>query len=141
MEAITAEKAKTISRLFPKFFQELPEEDDWSFVEYGPAQTSKLTHCYHRYPAKFIPQLVEKLMDECLCNRQEAQVNDLFMGSGTTIACAIARGYKATGTDINDVAYLMTKAKATPINPKLLEKEVSRLTNIIVGLAQKQASS
>lgn len=126
MELITAQKAKTISTPLPRFFKELPEEENWSFTEYSPAETSKLTHCYHRYPAKFIPQLVEKLMDEYLGVREEAVVNDLFMGSGTTIVCAIARGYKATGTDINDVAYLMTKAKATPITPGVLEDEVGQ---------------
>lgn len=71
-------------------------EKDWSFVEYKPSDTSKLTHCYHRYPAKFIPQLVERLMDEYLIGIKEPHVNDLFMGSGTTIACAISRGYRAS---------------------------------------------
>ncbi|MFZ6016750.1 MAG: hypothetical protein ACOYU0_03885 [Nitrospirota bacterium] len=70
-------------------------DKSWSFIEYKPSETSKLTHCYHRYPAKFIPQLVEKLMDEYLIGIKEPHVNDLFMGSGTTIVCAITRGYKA----------------------------------------------
>jgi sulfatase maturation enzyme AslB (radical SAM superfamily) len=70
-------------------------DKEWSFIEYKPSDTSKLTHCYHRYPAKFIPQLVEKLMDEYLRDIDEPHVNDLFMGSGTTLACAISRGYRA----------------------------------------------
>jgi hypothetical protein len=48
------------------------------------------------------------------------------MGSGTTIACAVERGYKATGTDINEVAYLITRAKATPIEPTRLEPYLDR---------------
>jgi len=91
-------------------------DNKWSFIEYKPTDTSKLTHCYHRYPAKFIPQLVERLMDEYLIAIKEPHVNDLFMGSGTTIACAISRGYRASGTDINYIAELITRVKSTPIN-------------------------
>lgn len=126
-ETITVKKESSLSKLLPKFFKDLPEGEEWSFSEYSLSQTSKLTHCYHRYPAKFIPQLTERLMDDYLGNRQDAVVNDLFMGSGTTIVCAIARGFKAIGTDINNIAYLMTKAKATPIDPELLEKDVGKV--------------
>lgn len=81
-----------------ELFQSKNVEKEWSFIEYKPSDTSKLTHCYHRYPAKFIPQLVERLMDEYLEGIVDPQVNDLFMGSGTAIACAISRGYRATAT-------------------------------------------
>lgn len=72
-------------------FKSIEINNEWSFIGYKPSDTSKMTHCYHRYPAKFIPQLVEKLFDEYLTNIKEPHVNDLFMGSGTAIACAIAR--------------------------------------------------
>ena len=39
-------------------------DKEWSFEEYKPSDTGKWTHDYHRYPAKFIPQLVEKLIEE-----------------------------------------------------------------------------
>ena len=39
-------------------------DKDWSFVECKPSDTGKWTHDYHRYPAKFIPKLVERLIDE-----------------------------------------------------------------------------
>ncbi|MBI4972208.1 MAG: hypothetical protein HZC16_00125 [Candidatus Omnitrophica bacterium] len=103
-----------------ELFQSTGIEKNWSFIEYKPSDTSKLTHCYHRYPAKFIPQLVEKLMDEYLIDIKEPHVNDLFMGSGTTIACAISRGYKASGTDINYISELIAKVRSTPINPVIL---------------------
>jgi hypothetical protein len=48
------------------------------------------------------------------------------MGCGTTVVTALSRGLKASGTDINKVAYLITKVKATPIQPKYLEKAVKR---------------
>jgi hypothetical protein len=101
----------------------------WSFEGTTPSQTSKLTHCYHRYPAKFIPQLVEKLMDEYLVNGKNYHVNDLFMGSGTTLACSVTRGYFASGTDINYSSKLITQAKCTPIDPVLLRSKISRFFN------------
>ncbi|MBL7130781.1 MAG: hypothetical protein ISS45_05210 [Candidatus Omnitrophica bacterium] len=96
---------------------------DWSFEGAIPSQTSKFSHCYHRYPAKFIPQLVEKLMDKYLIGYGPFHVNDLFMGSGTTLACAITRGYFASGTDINYSAELITRTKCTPIEPIFFEKQ------------------
>lgn len=99
---------------------------DWSFEGITPSQTSKLSHCYHRYPAKFIPQLVERLMDEYLIGHGPFHVNDLFMGSGTTLACAIGRGYHASGTDINYSAELITRAKCTPIEPILLKSKIAK---------------
>ncbi len=99
-------------------------DKDWSFIDYKPSDTGKWTHDYHRYPAKFIPQLVEKLMDECLLTSQDVHINDPFMGSGTTIVSAISRGFKASGTDINKVAYLITKVKSTPIEPEYLHRKI-----------------
>lgn len=107
------------------FFATLEVDSSWAFIHCKPSDTNKLTHGYHRYPAKFIPQVVERLFDEYLGEHKEAHVNDLFMGSGTTIACAIARGHFASGTDINKTAYLITKAKSTPIEPTYLKERVS----------------
>jgi len=110
-----------------ELFKSKEVEKDWSFIEYKPSDTSKLTHCYHRYPAKFIPQLVEKLMDEYLNGISKPHVNDLFMGSGTTIVCALSRGYKASGTDINYISELITRVKSTPISPIFLKKKIEKL--------------
>ncbi|HRD23087.1 MAG TPA: DNA methyltransferase [Candidatus Hydrothermia bacterium] len=101
---------------------------DWSFGDYKPSDTGKWTHNYHRYPAKFIPQLVERLIDEYIPHK-EAHINDPFMGSGTTIVTAISRGFKASGTDINKIAYLITKVKSTPIYPEYLNKKIEQLLN------------
>jgi len=98
-------------------FASLRPDPDWSFAYCTTRHTGRLTHGYHRYPAKFIPQIVDKLLDTYLNGAEHPTVNDLFMGSGTTIACAIERGYRATGTDVNEVACLITQAKSTPIDP------------------------
>ena len=100
-------------------------DNDWSFVEYKPSDTGKWTHGYHRYPAKFIPQLVEKLIDEYVSG-EDAHINDPFYGCGTTIVTAISRGFKASGTDINKIAYLITKVKSVPIEPAYLDRKIKR---------------
>lgn len=124
MQTITLERLQVKNRILGPdqiidLFKKTKISHDWSFEGFTPNRTSKLTHCYHRYPAKFIPQLVEKLMDEYLVGYGPFHVNDLFMGSGTILACAITRGYFASGTDINYSAELITKAKCTPIEPTL----------------------
>lgn len=100
-------------------------DEDWSFAEYTRQDTSKWTHNYHRYPAKFIPQLVEKLIDEYITTKS-AHINDPFYGCGTTIVTAISRGFKASGTDINKVAHLITKVKSTPMESEYLKMKINK---------------
>jgi len=142
MPVLTEEKTATKYKILSPgqvlgLFKRTKISSDWSFEGTTPSQTSKLTHCYHRYPAKFIPQLVEKLMDEYLVGLRSFYVNDLFMGSGTALACAIARGYFASGTDINYSAELIAKAKCTPIEPALLRNKVSKFIDDLSFLEDK----
>jgi len=101
----------------------------WSFAKYRAPDTGKWTHSYHRYPAKFIPQLVEKLLDEYV-SHDHAHINDPFCGCGTTIVTAISKGFEASGTDINKVACLMTRVKSTPIEPEYLDAKIAQLLSI-----------
>ena len=101
-------------------------DNDWSFIEYRPSDTGKWTHNYHRYPAKFIPQLVERLVSEYV-SVKNGHLNDPFYGCGTTIVTAISRGFRASGTDINKIAHLITKVKSTPIKPDYLDKKLNQL--------------
>jgi len=63
-------------------FENKEIDREWSFEEYKPSETGKWTHDYHRYPAKFIPQLVDKLIDEYV-TEEDAHINDPFHGCGT----------------------------------------------------------
>ena len=101
-------------------------DDGWSFAGFKPSDTGKWTHSYHRYPAKFIPQLVEQLINEYILIKN-AHINDPFMGCGTTIVTAISRGFKGSGTDINKIAYLITKVKSTAIEPAYLDRKIKHL--------------
>ncbi|MHA2135949.1 MAG: DNA methyltransferase, partial [Candidatus Thorarchaeota archaeon] len=82
-----------------ELFSSIESDESWSFSECTRADTSKWTHGYHSYPAKFIPQISERIFTEFLSS-QNAHVNDPFYGCGTTIVSAISQGHKASGTDI-----------------------------------------
>jgi len=117
-------------KLSPKSILELFKakaiDREWSFSEFRPSDTGKWTHGYHRYPAKFIPQLVERLVAEYVFGR-DVHINDPFIGCGTTIVTGISMGFLTSGTDINKIAFLITKVKATPIEPNYLDKKIKRL--------------
>src|SRR5919197_4823145 len=98
-------------------------DESWSFKKLRRTQTSYLTHDYHRYPAKFIPQLAERLIKE---NSYPGDlVCDPFMGSGTTLLEAIINSRRAYGSDINPVSVLISEAKTTPIEPNYLKDQIS----------------
>ena len=139
---------KTVVSNAPPKTAKLPEEiihefhikeidEEWSFSKYKPSDTGKWTHDYHRYPAKFIPQLVERLIDEYI-PQKNAHINDPFMGCGTTIVTAISKEFKASGTDINKIAYLITKVKSTPIEPVYLNKKIEQLLSKLKFLSETQ---
>ena len=111
-------------------------DDSWSFKDLSRLQTSYITHDYHRYPAKFIPQLASRIIKE------NSDVGDLvcdpFMGSGTTLIEAIVNGRRVYGTDINPVSVLISKAKTTAIEPLILQQQVSSLlAKIKSGIANR----
>lgn len=111
-------------------FENTPVAEAWAFRGCTPSDTGKWTHDYHRYPAKFIPQLVERLLDEYITT-PTAHINDPFMGCGTTIVTAIARGFYASGTDINRVTHLITRVKATPIEPDYLAQRIDHMFRVL----------
>ncbi len=126
-----------IPHIFDTIFDTKNIERDWSFAGCKFSDTGKWTHDYHRYPAKFIPQLVEKLMDVYITIKA-AHINDPFYGCGTTIVTAISRGFKASGTEVNKIAYKMTKVKSTSLEPAYLNKKIYQFLSIIKFLDNDQ---
>src|SRR3989344_5636622 len=93
--------------------------EEWSFRDVGRSQTTAFTHDYHRYPAKFIPQIVRKLIKDYAPSGTQV-VCDPFGGCGTTLVEAKLLGHKSIGFDINPVAKLITQTKTTAIKPRTL---------------------
>lgn len=62
-------------------FDKVPVNPDWCFKNVRSVE--QWTHGYHRYPAKFLPNLVKKLIEEY--TNENDLVADLFAGCGTTL--------------------------------------------------------
>ena len=112
-------------RLDLSLFTALRNDESWSFRGLTQKDTNYLTHCYHRYPAKFIPQLARRIIEEN--TSVDDVVLDPFCGSGSAVLEALLSGRFGYGSDINPLAHLITKAKTTPINPKVLESSIEYL--------------
>jgi len=106
-------------------FQEIPIDESWTFEHLKRKETSYITHDYHRYPAKFIPQVASKLIKKF--TKKGDLIGDPFMGSGTTLVEALVNERYGIGVDINPAAYIISKAKTTPINPKKLNNAINML--------------
>lgn len=104
-------------------FEKIPLSDEWCFKNVRSVE--QWTHGYHRYPAKFLPNLVKKLIEE-YTNPTDI-VADFFAGCGTTLVEAKIHGRKSIGVDINPVAELITKVKINAIEPNKLEKHFLKL--------------
>ena len=77
--------------------------------DFHSADTRYLTHNLHPYPAKFIPQIPNLLIQEL--STEKDTVADIFCGSGTTLVEALQLNRHAIGIDANPIAVLITKAK------------------------------
>jgi len=110
-------------------FDDLLPDSDWSFKHLRQKDTNYITHCYHRYPAKFIPQLASKLIRENSAFGNT--VLDPFMGSGTTLVESKLLGRPCVGLDINPTAYLIAKAKTTVIEPNHLRSTIEKVVQAI----------
>lgn len=117
-----------------KKFEDIKEDKSWTFKDLGRKDTSYASHGYHRYPAKFIPQIARKCILE---NSNEGDlVVDPFCGCGTTIVESLIYGRKGIGIDINPVAVLISKAKITPIEPDKLNKAKEKLFSLIENMEE-----
>lgn len=87
---------------------------DWDFSRLGIKETQYLTHFFHHWTAKYIPQIPARIIEQY--SEAGEAVLDPFMGSGTTLVEAAIRLRPAYGTDINPLAYKIAKAKTSRID-------------------------
>ncbi len=86
-----------------------------------------LTHNFHSFPAKFVPQIPKIIIEKL--SIPGSVVMDPFCGSGTTLVEAKLSGRHSIGIDINPISLLISKAKTTVLTnsqflkiDKILEK-------------------
>src|SRR5438067_4174969 len=103
-------------------YRDIDLELSWSERDLPERERTKHVHRLHPYLGKFIPQLVEKLLDRYLT--RGAHVLDPFAGSGTTLVQALESGYDATGVDIAAFNCLLMRVKTRRYNLFVLEREL-----------------
>jgi DNA modification methylase len=106
--------------------------EDWTFAHLTRVETLWGPHGYHRYPAKFIPQLVSRLIE--LYSAPGDLVGDPFLGSATTGIEALRLDRRFWGSDISQVALLISRAKCLPIDPLVLSKAWQWLDLLLDGV-------
>lgn len=121
MEAVIPAQIHT-TREEVEGFANLQPDPSWAFAGLTQRETNYATHCYHRYPAKFIPQLAARLIQELSCEGE--WVLDPFMGSGTALVEAKRLRRPSVGVDINPVAYWVAQAKVNAIEPQRLKRAI-----------------
>ena len=94
----------------------------WSERDLPERVRTKHVHRLHPYLGKFIPQLVEVLLDRHLTRGQ--RVLDPFAGSGTTLVQALESGMSATGSDVAAFNCLLMRVKTRRYDPFRLESDL-----------------
>lgn len=110
-------------------------KDDWSFHQ---ASTSELTHGMHVYPARLMPQVARKAID--LYSEPGDTVLDPFCGSGTVLVEARANARNAVGADLNPLAVLIAKVKATPLDTTRLHEHARYLLRAVEHTSRRGIS-
>lgn len=103
------------------------ESINWDFKG---ANTQYLTHTFHSYPARFIPQIPRTFIE--VFTKKGDIVLDPFCGCGTTLVEAKLLGRNSIGNDLNPLAVLISKVKTTIIPEReliQLEKFVKLIEN------------
>lgn len=104
----------------PKLLGAVPAKgNNWDFEEIGIKHTQYLTHFFHHWAAKFIPQIPQNIMRKY--GMPGDVVLDPFAGCGTTLVEAKLYGCPSYGIDINPMAIKICEAKVQKINKQTLD--------------------
>jgi hypothetical protein len=111
-----------VARTQDALYAEIDLELSWSERDLPERQRTKHVHRLHPYLGKFIPQLVEALLERHV--RRRGHVLDPFAGSGTTLVQALESGCSATGIDVAAFNCLLMAVKTRRYNLFVLESEL-----------------
>ncbi|GIV68324.1 MAG: hypothetical protein KatS3mg048_1186 [Caldilinea sp.] len=91
-------------------------------LDYHGHDTGYASHDFHAFPAKFPPALPDAFI-RGLTAPGDA-VLDPMMGSGTTIVEAYLARRRGIGSDIDPLAYLISRVKTTPLDGEALRRQL-----------------
>ncbi len=94
----------------------------WSEQELPERERTKHVHRLHPYLGKFVPQLVEALLDRYVV--PGGRVLDPFAGSGTTLVQSLESGRDATGVDVAGFNCLLMRVKTRRHNLDAVRRDL-----------------
>jgi DNA modification methylase len=106
-----------------ELYATLDLELSWSERALPEHVRTKHVHRLHPYHGKFIPQLVEVLLDRYFT--RGGHVLDPFAGSGTTLVQALESGFDATGVELAAFNCLLIGVKTAAYEAALLQEELN----------------
>ena len=106
----------------------LPDDVDLTFSASGNLYA---THAIHPFAARCPPPLVDWGISQF--TKERDIVLDPMVGSGTVLAEASLLGRRAWGADIDPLARLIAKVKATPVDLDAYDKAVDELGRLLKG--------
>ena len=109
--------------------------DYWDFKD---DDTKEYTHGLHNYPAVMVCPISRNIINLVRGIQPVTALLDPFSGSGTVVVEGMINGVPmVAGNDINPLALLLTKVKATPLDCKKLKKEADKVKKGIVETVEK----
>ncbi|HET7568927.1 MAG TPA: DNA methyltransferase [Gaiellaceae bacterium] len=106
-----------------ELYATLDLELSWSERALPERERTKHVHRLHPYHGKFIPQLVEVLLDRYV--EPGGHVLDPFAGSGTTLVQALESGFEATGVELAAFNCMLMRVKTAQYDLPLLREELN----------------
>lgn len=105
-----------------------PQRQDWTF---NGASTRELTHGYHDYPARMIPQVAGKLLD-MFAAVDASLLFDPYCGTGTSLVEGLIRGLNVIGTDLNPLARLIAQAKTSTPDLQEVDHHITKFNRFVL---------
>jgi hypothetical protein len=103
-------------------YADIDLELSWSEEQLPERVRTKHVHRLHPYLGKFVPQLVQALLERYV--PVGGRVLDPFAGSGTTLVQALESGHPAVGVDVAAFNCLLMRVKTAQYNLFTLENEL-----------------
>jgi hypothetical protein len=103
-------------------YSDIDLELSWSERDLPERERTKHVHRLHPYLGKFIPQLVETLLERYAPSG--GRILDPFAGSGTTLVQSLESGHEATGVDVAAFNCLLVRVKTARYDEFVLESEI-----------------
>jgi DNA methylase len=113
-------------------YAEIDLDLSWSEKELPERERTRHVHRLHPYLGKFIPQVVEVLLERYVS--KGGRVLDPFAGSGTTLVQGLESGYDAVGVDLAAFNCLLMEVKTRRYDLFRLESELREVVRRVEPL-------